>query len=248
MSILQNATSDGGEQALIVTLFGTPGTGKTSTALTFPKPYMIRTQGEAVPRDAPNKAASMGLTDTPAKLWEQLTALCKDEHDFKTLIVDSATGMEGMFIKDVLDSDPKARGIAQALGGWGAGRAAVAAQHAKLRKGAEYLRSVRGMHVVFIGHADIERIDPPDSEPYSKYSLRLHKDSMKSYVDDVDVVGFLRQATILRGEEDERKKAITTGDIILTTTLHPAWVSKNRLGIRDDIIVQMGVNPLQEYL
>lgn len=248
MSILKNATNDGGEQALIVTLFGTPGTGKTSTALTFPDPYIFRTQGEAVPRDAVQKGKSLGIIDAPVKLWEQLTALCKDEHSYKTLIIDSVTGLEGMFIKDVLDNDTKARGINTALGGYGAGRAAVAAQHAKLRKGAEYLRSVRGMHIVFIGHADIERIDPPDSESYSKYSLRLHRESMKSYVDDVDVVGFLRQATILRGEEDERKKAITTGDIILTTTLHPAFVSKNRLGIKDDIVVQMGVNPLQDYI
>lgn len=254
MTLLEKATPDKGESGLIMTLFGAPGTGKTSTALTFPSPFMIRTAGEAIPRDAKNSAVSLGLTETPDFLWEQMKALCQDQHDFKSLIVDSSTGLEGMFIRDVIEEDFKMKGgskrrpINLCLGGYGAGRAAVAAHHARLRKGAEYLRTQRGMHIIFIGHADIERIDPPDSESYSKYSLRLHKESMKPYVDDVDVVGFLRQATILRGEDDERKKAVTSGEIVLTTTLHPAFTSKNRLGIREDIKVVQGENPLAAYL
>lgn len=247
MSILSKATKDRTE-GLVITLVGTPGTGKTSTAATFPEPFLIRTQGEDVPRDIPNMPDSIGVTDSTESLWSQLTALLQDEHTYKTLIIDSVTGLESLFIQDVLKSDPKARGINQALGGYGAGPAAVAAQHMRVRKAVELLRTKRGMNTVFVAHADIARIDPPDSEGFNQYTLRLANKSMAPYTDSVDVVGFLRQATILRGDEGETKKAIGTGEIILTSYLNPAFISKNRLGLKDDITVVQGENPLAAYL
>ena len=246
MSLLDDASFEE-RGPLVSTIVGEPGTGKTSLAATFPKPFMIRTQGERVPDDSPAKPKSIGITDTSEKLFEQLKALIHDQHDYQTLIVDTVTGLEGMFAAEVLASDPKARGLSSALGGYGAGRDAVAAGHMRVRKAVEILRQKRGMNTVFLAHADIQDIDLPDMDPFSKYSLRLHKKSMKSYVDDVDLVGFLKQATILTGE-GENKKARTTGDIVLVTYLTPSSVAKNRLGIRDDIEVKHGENPLAGYV
>jgi len=247
MSILSKATTNR-TCGHVITLVGTPGTGKTSTACTFPEPYLIRTQGEDVPRDVNPVPASLGITDTTDFLWQQLTALLQDEHDYQTLIIDSVTGLESMFIQDILRQDTKAKGINQALGGYGAGPAAVAANHMRVRKAVELLRTKRNMNTVFVAHADIGRIDPPDSEGFNQYTLRLANKSMAPYTDSVDVVGFLRQATILRGDEGETKKAIGTGEIILTSYLNPAFVSKNRLGLKEDITVVQGENPLAAYL
>lgn len=247
MSILEQA-KPAVDVGLIISLVGAPGTGKTSTASTFPNPFLIRTQGEAVPRDSAFNPVSIGITDTPEKLWDQLSALIKDDHEYKTLIIDSSSGLEGMFIQDILNKDQKAKGIQQAMGGYGAGRSAVAAQHMRVRKAAEILRTQRGMNVVFIAHADINRIDPPDTEGYNQYSLRLHKESMKYYVDDVDLVGFLKQTAIIKSEDGKANKAVTTGEIVLTTYLNPAYCSKNRLGIKEEITVVHGENPLEGYL
>lgn len=247
MSILSKATKQR-TSGLVLTFVGAPGTGKTSTAATFPEPFLIRTQGEDVPRDMPSLPDSIGVTESTEALWEQLKALLQDDHEYKTLIIDSITGLEQMFIQDVLSKDPKAKGINQAFGGYGAGPSAVAANHMRVRKAVELLRSKRGMNTVFVAHADIGRIDPPDSEGFSQYTLRLSSKSMAPYTDSVDLVGFLRQDTILRGEEGERKRATGTDKIIMTTYLNPAFVSKNRLGINKDIIVERGVNPLADYL
>ena len=121
------------------------------------------------------------------------------------------------------------------------------AQHARVRKAAEALRKRRGMHVVFVAHADIVRVDPPDSDGYSLYSLRLDNKSMAPYVDSVDVVGFVKQVMVLLGD-DEAKKAHTTGERTLTTYMTPASVAKNRLGITEDIEFIQGENPLAPYL
>lgn len=248
MSILQGA-APAALEPLIVTILGTPGSGKTSMAATFPKPFLIRTQGEAMPRDLPanRKPPELGETDTVEKLWDQLKALVNDPHDFQTLIIDSVTGLESLFISDILAKD-KAKAIQKAMGGYGAGRDAVAAMHMRVRRAAELMRARRGMNIVFLAHSDIVRIEPPDSDGYSSYTLRLHDKSTSPYVDAVDVVGFIKQQTILRGEDEGRKKAVTTGERVLVTYLTPANVSKNRLGITDDIPVEHGNNPLGEFI
>lgn len=248
MSLLSGATKPQPEP-MIATIFGNPGAGKTSLAATFPKPFLIRTVGEALPEDIPAEQMpdSLGEVDKVADLWSQLMALVEEEHSYETLILDSVTGLEGLFIADVLAADPKARGLNQALGGYGAGREAVAAQHARVRKAAEALRKRRGMNVVFIAHADITRIEPPESEGYNQYSLRLGSKSMSPYVDAVGLVGFIKQAVVLLGDEGNRK-AVTSGDRVLTTYLTPGSVSKNRMGITEDIDVIKGENPLSPWL
>ena len=53
MSILASAAPPR-KEPLVVTICGTPGTGKTSLASTFPGPaYIIQTIGEQMPRDIP---------------------------------------------------------------------------------------------------------------------------------------------------------------------------------------------------
>lgn len=244
MSILERASKPEREP-LVATIVGSAGSGKTSLAATFPKPILIRTQGEALPRDLQKEQMpdSMPELNAAVEVWDILKALLNDEHDYKTLIIDSVTGLEQLFAQEVLASDPKARGINQALGGYGAGPAAVMASHMRVRKAVEFLRKRRGMHTIFVAHADIGRIDPPDSDGYNQYTLRLPGKSMAPYVDNTDLVGFLKQGSVLRGE-DGNKKAISTGERVLVTYLTPASVAKNRFGIDDDIIVEKGINPL----
>jgi hypothetical protein len=248
MSILSTA-SRASREPIIVTICGTPGTGKTSLAAAFPGPvFLIRTQGESIPRDLPEgqEPVSIGETDTAKKLWDQLVALATEEHPYKSVIIDSVTGLETLFAEDVLKSDPKAKSIQTAMGGYGAGRDAIAVMHHRVRKAAEVLRR-RGMHVVFIAHSDVVTISPPDTESYTQYSLRLHSKSMAPYVDSVDIVGFIKQATALIGEGDN-KRAVSTGDRVLVTYLTPTAVTKNRLGINQDITLQRGVNPFAQWI
>jgi len=234
---------------LIATLVGGPNTGKSSLACTFRKPYLLRTEGENVPSDIPDARLPAGPEEPmadAAELWTQLKALHEDEHDFATLIVDSTSGLDEMFANQVMKDSGK-NTLATALGGYGAGYEAVAAMHGRVRKMAEILRRDRGMSTIFIAHSDIIRLEPPDSEGYTSHSLRLHKKSIRHYVDSVDLVGFIKQETILRGEEGA-KKAITTNNRVLVAYLTPANVSKNRMGITEDLPFAFGENPIYRWI
>lgn len=241
-SILDTATSPE-DRAGIVTLTGDSGVGKTSTACTFPKPIIIRAEDglQAIPKGL--RPAAFPLLKDPEQLWNQLTALIKEQHDYQTAVIDSVTALERMFIEHVIASDPKQpKSINQAMGGYGAGPAAVATLHQRVRKACGILNERKGMHVVFVAHADTETIELPDQDPYTRYSLRLGKKSIAPYVDDSDIVAFIKLQTYTFGD-GERKKATSDGTRIAVCYSNAANISKNRYGLTDDLIVKQGVNP-----
>lgn len=248
MSVL-DSISKPGDRPVLVTIMGDSGTGKTTLAASFPKAIVIRAEDglQAIPAEH-RPDAFPNLDGSVDALWAQLKALIHEEHRYETLVIDSVTALERMFIQSIIDGDPKKpRGIQQALGGYGAGRDAVSSMHARVRKAAGILADKRGMNTVFVAHADTARMEPPDDDAYMRYTLRLHEKSMPAYVDDVDVVGFLKLETFTTGE-GERKKAISDGTRVLITYATAASVSKNRFGITEPLTVLPGVNPLTDYV
>ena len=228
---------------IVATILGDSGMGKTSLAATFPNPIFLRAEDglQAIPEAS--RPDALPVIIKPDDVFEQIAALINEPHDYKTLVVDSVTALERLFIQGVIDSDhKKPRSINQALGGYGAGLSAVATMHQRVRKGCGLLNDM-GMHIVFIAHAETETIDLPDSDPYTRYNLRLGKKSIAPYVDDSDLVGFIKLQTFTSGD-GERKKAISTGERLMVCYAQASAVGKNRFGITTDIPVKIGVNPL----
>ena len=243
MSILSTITRPT-NRPIVATILGDAGLGKTSLAATFPKPIFIRAEDgmQAIPED--KRPDAFPVVQSVDDLWGQLAALIKEDHDYKTVVIDSITQLESMFAQYVIETDPKKpKSLAQAMGGYGEGYGAVTNLHNRVRKAAEILNRDRGMHVVFIGHADTETIELPDSDPYTRYNLRLHKKSMAPYVDNVDIVGFIKLQMFTMGD-GERKKAHSDGTRLLVTYPVASNVSKNRYGITQDLVVENGINPL----
>lgn len=232
---------------IICTITGDPGTGKTRLAATFPRPVFLRAEDgmKSIPADVRPPASP--LLNSPDDLWKFLTWLIHNDHDFKTVVVDSVTQLETLFADHVIENDPKKpKSLATAMGGYGAGYQAVSAMHGRVRKAADLLQK-KGMHVVFIAHSETTTIELPDMEPYTRYDLRLHKKSVTHYVDNVDMVAHIRLQTFLKGD-GEKKKAVSTDDREVVVAAGAAQVSKNRFSITDVIPAPEGVNPFTNYI
>ncbi len=236
------------DRAIIATITGDSGIGKTSLAATFPKPVFIRGEDgmQSIPES--NRPDAFPLISDVKQLWEQLGALINEKHDFKTVVIDSVTVLERLFTQYVVENDPKQpKSINQALGGYGAGLSAVGAMHQRVRKAAGLLCD-KGINVIFIAHADTTTIELPDESPYTRYDLRLGKKSIAPYTDDVDLVAFLKLETFFTNNEGERKKAKSDGTRIAITYASASNISKNRYGIETDLIVKNGENPFIEFI
>lgn len=213
----------------IITIVGDAGTGKTLLASKFNKPVFILAENGLA--SIKNKPAALKQLVKGSDIFDQLTALVKEDHGFKTVVIDSVTKLNAMFEKEIVDADPKAKSINQANGGYGAGVQAVAEMHWRVKRAADILVK-KGVAVVFIAHADTERVDLPDVDPYTRYTIRMHRHSVSPYTDDVDMVGYLhRKIFSLDG------KPVDTGKIVFTCQGSASRISKNRFGITQEIEV-----------
>lgn len=233
---------------VICTLVGEGGMGKTSLAASFPAPVFIRTEDGTASLAGRSDVALFPVATTSQEIMEAMTALATEKHQFKTLVLDSITQLNTLIEQEVIQADPKKpKSINQALGGYGAGLSAVAERHRQIREAAGWLSGEKGMNVVFIAHANNETVDPPDQDPYTRYSLRMHHKSVGHYSDNVDLVGFIKLKTFTRGDGD-RKKAISDGQRIITCYPIANHISKNRFGITEDLLFEQDTNPLAPFI
>lgn len=233
----------------VCTFIGEAGMGKTSLAATFPNPIFIRAEDGLQSISEDYRPDAFPVLENVEELWAQLNALIREDHEYKTLVVDSVTKLEMMFMDWVVKNDPKKpTSINQAMGGYGSGMKAVAAMHSRLRKACAILNKNKDMAVVFLAHASLETIELPDSDKYQRYTLRLAQGSQAPYVDDVDLVGFLKLETLFRNGDGDKKKAITDGTRVLLCHSAANCVSKNRYGIEEELTVAKNQNPLKPFI
>ncbi len=233
---------------LICTIFGDPGLGKTSLAATFPEPIFLLFEDGL--KSVNPKPASFPLCNNSADAFGYLQMLRKEDHSYKTLIVDSVSQLDEVFTSEILAEDKSAKSFPASHGGYGAPYTMLSSRHGRIRRYAEALMREKGMHIVFIGHSELEDVNPPDgSGQFNKYSIRLSKKSRCHYVDNVDLVGFLKLDYFIKGEKtDKTKKALDDGSRVLICHATASNISKNRLGIDEPIEVKRNINPLKEYL
>ena len=93
------------DRPIIASIFSDAGMGKTSLAATFPNPIFIRSEDgmQAIPEE--KRPDAFPLIETVDDLWNQLYALLQEEHDYKTVVIDSVTNLERIFIQNVMDND-----------------------------------------------------------------------------------------------------------------------------------------------
>ena len=160
----------------------------------------------------------------------------EQDHPYQTLAIDSADWLEQLIWADVC----KKRGVESIEDiGYGKGYNFALKQWRDVINGLEALRNERGMGIVLIAHAKIERFENPETETYDRYVPRLHKTAsalLQEFCDEV-LFACYRVHAAVKDEGFGRKRAqgIGTGERILRTTERPAHMAKNRLNLPDEL-------------
>jgi hypothetical protein len=254
-------------QAPVITIVGFAGAGKSSLAGLFPNPIFIQAensatvfetmQGDIQPAFFPQLPIANAKRNikTSDVLFEQLRELVTEQHEFKTVVIDTITALNLLFEQEVVEFDEKgATNIGEASGGYNKGYLVVAGMHAKLRAACEHLRK-RGIAVVFLAHTGVVKMkNRPDGGEYVAYSLDMNEKSRSVYVSSSDIVAYLKARDFVTGQEENKKGQTTkygrvtnTGERVLITSSDGTigYIdAKNRYSLPDEIEVNKGENPL----
>jgi len=217
----------------IVLLYGVDGIGKTSLAAEWPDPLYLPTEGERPPSDV--DIATPGTIETFGSLLDIFGELLTEEHNFKTVIVDSLDGLEPL-----VWSATCARLGVNSIEDPGYGRGYVEAD----AEWSEYLSALgalarAGINVVQIAHPEIVRFDSPVTDPYSRYQPKLHKRANALVRERADVVAFLNRRVSIKEKEVARQTKVSHAEggkeILVHLNEAAGFNAKNRYSMPDSI-------------
>lgn len=230
-----------GKQALPrrVMVYGVHGIGKTTFGAMAPNPIFIQTEDGLANLEAPRFPLATAFDDVMAAVM----GLYSEQHDYRTVVVDSADWLEQLIWKEIVRRRPTtdrgrdvtsiedygfAKGYVYALEPW-----------REVLDGLNALRNERGMMVILIAHAKIERFENPETDAYDRYSPRLNKHASALLQEWCDEVLFATYRVHTRqtdeGFDKTRTRGIGTGDRIIRTTERPAHMAKNRLSLPEEM-------------
>lgn len=214
-------------------LYGVPGIGKTTEASFAPRPIFIPVEdglGQLEVDQFPQPRTYQDVVNC-------ITALCSDEHQYETVVIDSLDKLEPLIWQHVCRAANKeqiedfgyGKGFTYATGVW-----------RELLSGLDALRE-RGMCVMLVAHSAVVKFEAPDADPYDRYQLRLHKAADATICDWADAVLFVKDGVSLVNsgpKGSERKRAVNDGTRVVHTVERAAWRAKNRYGLPTEIQIK----------
>ena len=215
-------------------IYGTEGIGKSTTAAAAPTPIFIPTEDGLDQIEC----ASFPLAKTLADVDGALRTLIQEQHDFETVVIDSADWLERL-VWDVLCEQYGVTSIEKVDGGYARGYTHALTQWRKLLADLNTLRTQRGMCVILLAHAKVEKFEDPEHAAYDRYSPRLHKHVTALLTEWSDAVLFATRKIITKTEDGGfgRDRTIAAGlgrdggERVLRTVGSPACVAKNRYSL-----------------
>lgn len=216
-------------------VYSAPKVGKSTFAAGAPDAVFLQTEEGLDALDV----ARIGMLSTFAEVLEGLQALAEEQHDFKTVVIDSADWLEPLVWQDVCDAH-KVESIEKVGGGYGKGYLEADSRWKQVLSALDYLRQERGMACIVICHEQTTKVQPPDGEAYDVCGLKLHKRAAALLHEWADVLGYARMRVKVQAEDlgfkKQHKRAIQVGDEHqLVVANHPAYVTGNRYGITETL-------------
>jgi len=234
MSLLQQIHTGRRPSPPRFVIYGTEGIGKSTTASQAPNPIFIPTEDGLDQIDC----ASFPLATSLANVEAALQSLIQDQHDFESVVIDSLDWLERL-IWDALCELYGVASIEKVDGGYARGYTHALTHWRRVLDALNTLRSRRGMCIVLLAHAKVEKFEDPESAAYDRYSPRLHKHATALVNEWADAVLFATRKIITKTEETgfNRERTIASGlgkdggERVLRCVGSPACVAKNRFDL-----------------
>lgn len=219
-------------------LYGVEGVGKSTFGAQAPRPIFVQCEDGLDEIDCER----FPLAKSFDEVRQSIVGLRVAPHDYETAVVDSLDWLERL-IWDRVCQDFQVKNIEKADGGYARGYQHALGYWRDLVEQLSALRDERGMAIILLAHSKIEKFEDPESQPYDRYSPRLHKHACALVCEWCDAVLFATRR--IRTQTDEagfnKKRTIAQpiggagGERIIRPVGGPACIAKNRFGITGEL-------------
>jgi hypothetical protein len=210
-SYLQEVTTEHAVLPPRMLIHGKGGVGKTTLAADLLNPVFITAEEGMGTLSVPE----FGKPETYNDVIGMIRDLITEEHQYKSLVIDTIDKIEPMVWQHVCEED-SGKQTHTHVEGFGFGKGYVFADQywIKLLKGLDLLRR-KGMTVCLLAHSEVKTISDPVLGPYDMTVPKLHKRAMALLVEWADIVGLLdiRRATVEKENKGSSKKVTTAVSI-----------------------------------
>lgn len=205
-----------------IVVYGDGGIGKSSLAMGAPSPLFLDLERGTLQLDLER--------ETGIKTWDQLLScvqsLATAEHHYKTLVIDTLDTAESLCWEHLCRKG-RVDSIERYEKGFGKGYTAAFEEFRKLNHALDHLRAARGMGVIVISHAKVEKAPNTLGDEYERWTLKVHKQVAGLFFVSFDAVLYAHLETFTQKSDSGRVKGF--GDRhVLETQASPWWLAKNR--------------------
>lgn len=231
-------------------IYSPQGVGKTNLASMAPDPVFIQTEDGFAEE---NEIPSFGILTSYEQVLDALCSLINDEHEFKTVVLDTIDHLEPMVWEETCNrngwSNIEGKGKGEEPN-YGKGYDAALDIWRELFACFDQLRNgKKNMTVLYLAHAMIKRFEGPETEPYDRYEIKLHESKagrgaralIQEHVDAVFFMNYrvsiLKDGKAPTGNKGDDRHARGTGggQRVVYTSERPAYKAKNRYSMPESI-------------
>ncbi len=229
-------------------VYGQEKIGKTSLAAEFPDPIFLRIES------GPPEGIELTGWDIAsyADLMEAFGVLYNDDHDFKTIVIDSTSSLESRVVWPEVCRRGNERGEPAANiedFGFGKGYKNALPIWEEILGGLNDLRGDKGMSIMLLGHSVVKNFGDPETQSYSTYDVALQdaeKVSAAARIKrEMDAILFIKKDVSAEKEDPKNKhnnRVLGKGGSTrwIHTEGRPAFVAGNRYAMPEKILYKKG--------
>lgn len=215
-----------------VLLYGVHGVGKSTWAMSAPDAVGVPTEPGLDDLEGVKFPVARDIAEFVGNLRELYT----EDHGFRWMVIDSADWLYSLCIAEA----GRINGFTSVEGpDFGKGWKWSDEVFLSVLQNIDKLHQARGLGVIVIAHAQVERFADPARDSYDRWKPKLRKEPGEKLCEWADEVFFATYRVFTTKQElgfgKEETKATGAGERVIFTSERPSHVAKNRLALPDEL-------------